>query len=793
MPTRKLGVIGDWDNPYLTMNPDFEANILRQVGRLLDNGLLYRGFKPVHWCIDCQSALAEAEVEHQARISPAIDVLFPVVDTDELAKRLGFSALGTVSVVIWTTTPWTLPANAAVAFHPEHSYALIQTEKGSLILAQELAEQALKRYGFESVELLASFQGRMLEGLLVKRPFDDQPVPLLPADYVTLDVGTGLVHTAPAHGMDDYELGLKFSLNMVSRVGDDGRFAKDTPVVGGLLVWAANPVIIRFLEEKNLLLAKEDITHNYPLCWRHKTPIIFRATRQWFVRLDGIPSLRAKALEALQHIDFYPLSGRGRMEAMLRTRPDWCLSRQRRWGVPIALFAHRQTGEPHPQSLAFLEIVAKKVEKEGIEAWFALDPAEFLQEETKDYEKINDILDVWFDSGVTHACVLGKRPELAFPADLYLEGSDQHRGWFQSSLLTSVAISKEAPYQSILTHGFVVDAEGYKMSKSKGNIRSPQEIMNTLGADILRLWVAGSDYKGEIAFSEEILQRIVDAYRKTRNTVRFILGNLFDFDEKDLLPIDDCLAFDRYAVLLTQDFMHTLRQHYANYEFHPVVQVIHRFCAEELSGFYLDILKDRLYTIKADSHSRRSAQSSLYWITRTLLCAMAPILSFTAEEAFSHFTRKEESIFLETWPVLPLPKDEEFLRHHFSVLTTVRAEVNKSIETLRGQGKVGSSLEAEVICYAKPALLPALEMFGAELKFFFMTSSAMVLPEDKRTPEALPTSMGGLFLAVKKTTDPKCNRCWHHHPSVGEHARYPELCARCIDNLYGAGESRQHV
>jgi isoleucyl-tRNA synthetase len=482
------------------------------------------------------------------------------------------------------------------------------------------------------------------------------------------------------------------------------------------------------------------------------------------------------------------------MEAMLRTRPDWCLSRQRRWGVPIALFAHRQTGEPHPKSLDFIEIIAEKVEREGIEAWFTFDPIELLQEDAKDYEKINDVLDVWFDSGVTHACVLKKRPELAFPADMYLEGSDQHRGWFQSSLLASVAISEEAPYKSLLTHGFVVDAEGHKMSKSKGNIRSPQEIMNTLGADILRLWVAGGDYSGEIAFSEEILQRIVDAYRRTRNTMRFLLGNLFDFDpQNDLLAVDDCLDLDRYAILLAKDFMQDVQRHYENYEFHPVVQAIHRFCAEELGGFYLDILKDRLYTTKADSRARRSAQSSLYWMTRTLLCAMAPILSYTAEEAFSHFDRQKESLFLETWPSLPWPGDEEVLRHYFENLSAVRAEVNKAIEKTRAQGQIGSSLEAEITCYAKPALLAILEKIGPELKFFFITSKVTVRQAEEKTPEALLTSIDGLFLSVNKATDPKCNRCWHHHSSVGTHIDHPQLCSRCLDNLYGQGEERHHV
>ena len=656
----RLGVLGDWDHPYRTMDFQFEADTLRVLGQIQAAGYLYQGAKPVHWCVDCGSALAEAEVEYEDKTSPAIDVGFAVADRADLARRFDIAAIDEpVQVVIWTTTPWTLPANQAVTLHPDFQYALVRTTKGLLILADSLRESALTRFGLnEGAEVIAHTSGQALEGVLLWHPLgiqggQEREVPVIVGDHVTADAGTGAVHTAPGHGLDDYVIGSRYGLKVDNPVDNDGRFYASVPLLGGMSVWQANPLIVETLQASGNLLAHEKLLHSYPHCWRHKTPIIFRATRQWFIGMEVKgegkrekgETLREQAMAAVDHTQFFPAWGRARLEAMIKNRPDWCVSRQRNWGVPMPFFTHKETGELHPKSAELLEAVAQRVEAAGIEAWFALDPTELLGEDAAHYNKTGHTLDVWFDSGVTHACVLKRRPELAHPADLYLEGSDQHRGWFQSSLLTGCATDGRAPYQALLTHGFVVDGKGHKMSKSKGNVVSPQKVMDQYGADILRLWVATTDYSGELTISDEILKRVVEGYRRIRNTLKFLLANLSDFDPKEhALPVKDWLEIDRYALAMTRQLQGELQAHYDAYEFHFIVQKLQAFCSEDLGGFYLDILKDRLYTSGANSQERRAAQNALHHLTHALVRWMAPILSFTSEEVWTQLaTRNGEA------------------------------------------------------------------------------------------------------------------------------------------------------
>ncbi len=796
----RLGVLGDWDNPYLTMDFRFEADIIRQLGIIQANGHLYLGAKPVHWCVDCGSALAEAEVEYEDKNSPAIDVAFPVADCADLARRLGLTgdADCPAYAVIWTTTPWTLPANRAVAVHPEFIYDLVRTPKGVLILARDLADAAIKRYGFETVETVAQITGAALEGLLLKHPFYDYEVPVILADYVTLDAGVGLVHIAPGHGHDDYIAGLKYGLEVANPVGDDGKFYVDTPIVGGLSVWDGNKKVMETLTDNGHLLAQARLQHSYPHCWRHKTPIIFRATRQWFIGMDRkLPSpasgggaggegetLRALAMHAVENTEFFPAWGRARLEAMMKSRPDWCVSRQRNWGVPIAFFMHRTTGELHPRTPELLEEIAKRVEQRGIEAWFSLDPAELLGEEAELYIKNKDTLDVWFDSGVTHACLLKEREGLAHPADLYLEGSDQHRGWFQSSLLTGCASDGHAPYKALLTHGFVVDGKGKKMSKSTGNVIAPQKVMDTYGADILRLWVASTDYSGELTISDEILKRAVDGYRRIRNTLRFLLANTADFDiDKHAVTAEASLEIDRYALALTREMQTTVLADYAIYNYHAAMQRLQIFCSEDLGAFYLDVLKDRLYTSGADSTARRAAQTTLWHILQTLTKLLAPVLSFTAEEIWQlagHSGERGESVFLESWHDLPVQGNEVALLARWSRLRELRAMTTKRIEELRVAGSVGSSLQAEVTLLAAGDDYDLLASLGDDLKFVLITSAARV-----------EKSEGETRVEASASSHQKCERCWHYRDDVGDaDDEHPGLCGRCISNLHGSGESR---
>jgi isoleucyl-tRNA synthetase len=794
----RLGVLGDWDRPYLTMDYRFEADIIRELATIQANGHLYLGAKPVHWCVDCGSALAEAEVEYEDKTSPAIDVAFPVADCADLARRLGMDASGDCPAyaVIWTTTPWTLPANRAVAVHPDFAYDLIRTPKGLLILARDLAEAAIQRYGYETVETMAQIKGSALEGLMLQHPFYDRQVPVILADFVSLDAGVGLVHIAPGHGHDDYVAGLKYGLEVANPVGDDGRFYADTPLVGGQSVWAGNKTVLQELKDRGHLLAEEKVQHSYPHCWRHKTPIIFRATRQWFIAMDReLPSpasggggggegntLRALALRAVKNTEFFPAWGRARLEAMMKGRPDWCVSRQRNWGVPIPFFIHKTTGELHPRTTELVEEVAKRVQQAGIEAWFSLDAKELLGNEAEQYEKVKDTLDVWFDSGVTHACLLKEREGLKHPADLYLEGSDQHRGWFQSSLLTGCATDGHAPYEALLTHGFVVDGKGMKMSKSKGNVVAPQKVSDTLGAEILRLWVASTDYAGELSISDEILKRVVESYRRIRNTLRFLLANTADFDAaKDMLPQEDWLEIDRYALAMTRQMQDATLNDYRVYSFHTAVQRLHHFCSEDLGAFYLDILKDRLYTTGANSRPRRAAQSALWHILQTLTRLMAPILSFTAEEIWALQCRSD-SVFLSLWHELPRQSGEDELLARWGRLRELRVLVQKRIEELRTEGKVGSSLQASVKFLADAADHDLLAGLGDDLRLVLITSAATV-----------EQAAGEARVEVSALEHAKCERCWHVRADVDADPAHPGLCGRCISNLYGPGEARAHA
>ena len=800
---QRLGVLGDWQKPYLTMDFKTEASIIRALGKIIAAGHLYKGSKPVHWCIDCASALAEAEVEYEDRTSPAIDVRFPFVDqqaiwscTDSVVEDKG---QGEIAIVIWTTTPWTLPANQAVSVHPDFEYALVQcqTENGPqrLLLAKELYGSVLQRSAIEENQILATFNGAALEGLKLKHPFYDREVPVILGNHVTLEAGTGAVHTAPGHGQDDYTVGMQYDLPVDNPVGSNGCFLPDTEIFAGEHVFKANAHVIEVLLEKQTLLHHEQVQHSYPHCWRHKTPIIFRATPQWFISMDD-NALRKKALQEIENVEWMPDWGQQRIDGMVRDRPDWCISRQRTWGVPIAVFVHKQSGELHPDSQRLIEEVACRVEEGGIDAWFELDSNELLADEVDDYEKITDTLDVWFDSGVSHAFMLKVDERLTFPADLYLEGSDQHRGWFQSSLLTSVAMNEVAPYKSVLTHGFTVDAQGKKMSKSRGNVVAPQKIMNSLGADILRLWVAATDYRNEMHVSDEILKRMADAYRKIRNTARYLISNLDDFNpETDCVTYDEMLELDKWAVdqaiLLQED----IQSAYKNYQFHQIFQKLQQFCGVEMSGFYLDITKDRMYTMQADSLGRRSAQTAMYHISEAFVRWIAPVLSFTADELWQHLSgKREESVFLDTWyENFPANSDSQERCDYWQQVINVRDEVSKELDKLRVAGDIGSALDAEVKLYCDEKQLSLLKKIEDELRFVFITSSATLLAEADGDPDAIETEIEGIKMHVSHSLNNKCVRCWHHRQDVGSHGKHPELCGRCIENIDANGETRRYA
>jgi len=801
---RRLGVLGDWDDPYLTMAPANEADEIRALGVLLSKGFVYRGLKPVNWCFDCGSALAEAEVEYEDRKDAAIDVAFAAAEPERLARAFGLERLPErpAYAVIWTTTPWTIPANQALNAHPTFVYHLVETARGLLVLAAELQAACLARYGLEG-KTLAACSGAALEGIAFRHPLYERDAPVYLGDYVTLDTGTGIVHSAPAYGVEDFESCRRYGMKddaILTPVQSDGHFAQSLPLFGGLMIWDANLEIVAELERRGALLAREDYVHSYMHCWRHKTPVILRATVQWFAGMDAVTgwqgvtpaeTLRKTALRGVEATQFFPAWGQARLYGMIANRPDWTLSRQRQWGVPMPFFVHKETGALHPDTLALLEAVAKRVELGGIEAWQTLDPRELLGDDATRYEKVKDTLDVWFDSGSTHQTVLrGSHAALGFPADMYLEGSDQHRGWFHSSLLVSCMMNGVPPYKALLTHGFVVDGEGRKMSKSKGNVIAPQEVAGTLGAEILRLWVASTDTAGELSISNEILKRVVESYRRIRNTLRFLLANTSDFDPAaDAVPVAEMVEIDRYAIALTARLQDEAAADYARYAFHLVAQKLQTFCSEDLGAFYLDILKDRLYTCAARSQARRSAQTALWHVSSSLVRLMAPILTFTAEEAWQVFRGDAEtSVFYETLHRLPAVPDAEPLLARWTRLRALRAPVRKRIEALRAEGKVGSSLQAEVDYRVDAADYALLASLGEDLRFVLLTSAARVHAggtagddDDEAAVEVTPSRHA------------KCERCWHYRADVGADAAHPELCARCVSNLHGEGEVRRHA
>jgi isoleucyl-tRNA synthetase len=796
----RLGILGDWPNPYLTMAAGYEAAQLRAFAAIMANGHVYRGYRPVHWCIDCRSSLAEAEVEYEDRTSPAIDVGYPVRDRQDLATRLGLppGSLTAPEVVIWTTTPWTLPASRAVSVHPDYEYALIRARHGSktreLVVAQALLPALTERAALTDLHVVAVSPGRALERLALEHPFYDRVVPITLAEHVTLDTGTGAVHTAPAHGLEDYRVGVQYGLPLDNPVGGDGRFLPDTALFAGLKVFEANERVIEVLRERDRLLSAAPFRHSYPHCWRHKTALIFRATPQWFVSMDQA-GLRARALEEIQRTQFTPGWGENRIYAMIEHRPDWCISRQRTWGVPIPLFIDRNTGEGHPRSAELIEAIAKRVEAGGIDAWFDLDPRELLAGEAEQYEKSADVMDVWMDSGLAHWCVGHLRPEITAPADLYLEGSDQHRGWFHSSLLSSVALHGHAPYRGVLTHGFTVDEKGRKMSKSLGNTVVPQKVIASLGADVLRLWIAATDYANEIAVSDEILKRMADSYRRMRNTVRFLLGNIAGFDPaRDALAREDLLSLDRWALERTAALQDEIVAAYRSYAFHVIYQKIHNFCVVDLGAFYLDVLKDRLYTLPAASRARRSAQTALWHIAEAMVRWLAPILSFTAEEIWQALPSagREESVFLSGW--WPLPRGEPDPRIDWGAVIALKADAAVELERLRVQGAIGAPLDAVVDVWCEPAMRERFTALNGELRFALITSEALVHDSDRRPTAAVPAaSAAGVWITVRPSTSPKCVRCWQLRDDVGANPGHPQLCGRCVVNVAGPGEQRQYV
>ncbi|MFG0323793.1 isoleucine--tRNA ligase [Pseudomonas sp. zjy_15] len=804
----RLGVLGDWDNPYKTMNFANEAGEIRALAEMVKQGFVFKGLKPVNWCFDCGSALAEAEVEYADKKSQTIDVAFPVADDAKLAAAFGLASLAKpAAIVIWTTTPWTIPANQALNIHPEFTYALVDTGERLLVLAEELVESCLKRYNLEG-SVLATAQGSALELINFRHPFYDRLSPIYLADYVELGAGTGVVHSSPAYGEDDFVTCKRYGMvndDILTPVQSNGVYVDSLPFFGGQFIWKANPAIVEKLSEVGALMHTETISHSYMHCWRHKTPLIYRATAQWFVGMDKQPTtgepLRERALKAIEDTKFVPAWGQARLHAMIANRPDWCISRQRNWGVPIPFFLHKQTGELHPRTVELMEEVAKRVEQQGIEAWFKLDAAELLGAEADQYDKIADTLDVWFDSGTTHWHVLRGSHDIGHTtgprADLYLEGSDQHRGWFHSSLLTGCAIDNHAPYRELLTHGFTVDENGRKMSKSLGNTIEPEKVNNTLGADILRLWVSATDYSGEMAVSEQILQRSADAYRRIRNTARFLLSNLSGFDPaRDLLAPEDMLALDRWAVDRTLLLQRELEEHYSEYRFWNVYSKVHNFCVQELGGFYLDIIKDRQYTTGANSVARRSCQTALYHISEALVRWIAPILAFTADEIWQYLPgERNESVMLNGWyeGLSELPEGTELGRAYWDRVMAVKASVNKELENQRTAKVIGGNLQAEVTLYADEGLSADLGKLGDELRFVLITSAASVVPFAQAPAEAVATEVEGLKLKVVKSGHTKCGRCWHFRADVGSHPEHPEICGRCVDNLTGSGEVRHYA
>ncbi|MCP5161126.1 MAG: isoleucine--tRNA ligase [Hahellaceae bacterium] len=800
----RLGVMGDWDKPYLTMDFKFEADIIRSLGKIIDNGHLQRGFKPVYWSVVGASALAEAEVEYHEKESNAIDVKFVAVDQADFLSAFTLEASdgeGEISVVIWTTTPWTMPSNQAVALNAELDYVLVECDAGfgkeRFVLAEALYEDNMTRYGIESYRVVGRAQGKALEGKLLEHPFySSRHVPVLLGEHVSTEAGTGAVHTAPDHGVDDFNVGRAYGLGTLNLVDDHGVFRATTELFAGEHVYKVDEKVINVLDENRRLVYKKSFRHSYPHCWRTKTPLIFRATPQWFISMEK-NGLKKSALEAVKGVRWVPEWGQNRIEAMLEQSPDWCISRQRTWGVPIALFIHKETQELHPETARLIEVVAQKVEQSGMDAWFDLEPAEVLGDDADQWQKVTDTLDVWFDSGVTHAAVLEPRIELGqYPADLYLEGSDQHRGWFQSSLKTGIAIKGQAPYKQVLTHGFTVDGQGRKMSKSIGNVVAPQEVMNKLGADILRLWVAATDYSGEMTVSDEILKRTADSYRRIRNTARFLLANIKGFNPAtDSVPAAEMIALDRWAVDRTAQLQEEIKAAYNDYNFVRIYQKVHNFCEGDLGGFYLDIIKDRQYTTKSDSLARRSCQTAMFNILEAMVRWVAPILSFTADEIWQCLPgERGVSVLLETWydQLAVLPENEPQGRDYWQTIITIKDAVNKCAEDARIAGKIKGTLGTQVTLFCDSGLKSTLDVLGEELRFVLIASDVQVkLLDASGADSAETTELSGLKVAISVSEHTKCVRCWHHREDVGAHAGHEELCGRCVDNVAGHGEQRR--
>ena len=790
----RMGVLGDWQNPYRTMDYNTEANIIRALGRVIKNGHLVKGAKPVYWCTDCMSSLAEAEVEYYDKSSPAIDVKFKAVDNQAVANKFGINTDLTIYAVIWTTTPWTLPASRGIALNADFEYQLVQiNDKECLILATDLVESVMQRANIDQWKVLGSCQGNALELLRFKHPFLDFDEPVVLGEHVTIDAGTGAVHTAPGHGTEDFMVGQKYGLEVANPVGGNGCYLPGTGAgLDGLFVFKANKVVVEMLKEHNALLHFENIEHSYPCCWRHKTPVIYRATPQWFISMDK-QGLRTQSLKEIKQVRWIPDWGQARIETMVTNRPDWCISRQRTWGVPMTLFVHKKTEELHPDTLALVEKVAQLVEKDGIQAWWDADIKDLLGPDADDYRKVPDTLDVWFDSGSTFSSVVRARPEFeGHDAEIYLEGSDQHRGWFMSSLMLSTAIDNKAPYKQVLTHGFVVDGQGRKMSKSLGNIVTPQEVMNKLGADILRLWIASTDYSGEMSYSEEIIKRAADSYRRIRNTARFLLANLNGFDPtKDMVKPEDMVVLDRWAVSMAKEAQEQIIQAYENYDFHKVVQRIMQFCSIEMGSFYLDIIKDRQYTAKSDSIARHSCQTALYHIAQAMVRWIAPILSFTADEIWQYLpiADKQEFVFEDEWytALFTLPESEALNSEYWAQILAIRSEVNKVLEQGRNDKVIGGALEAAVTLYADKDIAATLVKLENELRFVLLTSQASVKPLQEAPKNAVQSDIQGLKIELAKAQGDKCPRCWHY---TVDNEPTSHLCKRCEENIHGKGEVR---
>ena len=798
---QRLGIMADWDNPYLTKDYKFEANEIRALAKIIKNGHLLKGTKPVYWSVGGRSALAEAEVEYENKRSKSIDVRFKIIDEAAFFERChhveNHTGEGPLSVVIWTTTPWTLPANRAVSINPELEYSVVQVEGENgperLFIAEAMIKDSMDKWGFDKYHVIAYGRGDQFEMVGLQHPFYDRVVPLILGDHVTTEAGTGCVHTAPAHGVDDFNVGKKYDLDIDCPVDGNGNYVAGTPLFEGENVLKVDDHVIEVLKEHDVLVHIEIIEHSYPHCWRTKTPLIFRATPQWFISMtEG--GLRDKAMAAIPKVDWVPEWGQNRIEGMVDGRPDWCISRQRFWGVPITIFVHKVTQEMHPRTIELMEEVALLVEKNSIDAWYDLDIIDLLGEDADDYEQVTDILDVWFDSGISHFTVLDEREELHSPADLYLEGSDQHRGWFQSSMLTALATSGEAPYKQVLTHGFTVDKDGKKMSKSKGNVVAPQEIANKYGADILRLWISAADYRYEMTVSDEIISRTADSYRRIRNTARFLLANLNGFNPAtDAVAYDDLLPLDKWAIGHAAKIQQEVLAAYDEYNFHAIYQAVTHFCSIELGSFYLDVIKDRQYTCKTEGLARRSAQTALYHIVEALTRWIAPILSFTAEEIWVDIPgNHDKTIFVSKWyeGLTALDESVEMNSAYWDQLIAVRSAVSKQLEQLRNDKVIKGSLTAEVTLYCDDGLFNNLNALQDELRFVLITSDATLKPLTEKSDDAIESEVEGLWITAGATEKTKCARCWHHREEVGQIAEHPELCQRCVDNVEGEGEKR---